>query len=50
MTSGEVIGADLGSEQLSTTILVTVPEPGQLLLLGSGALLLAGLARRRVSR
>ena len=50
LTSGEVIGADLGSELLSTTILVTVPEPGQLLLLGSGGLLLAGLARRRVSR
>lgn len=47
LTSGEVVGADLGSEMLSTTTLVTVPEPGQLLLLGSGIGLLIVLARRR---
>ena len=50
LTSGEVIGADLGSEILSTTTLVTVPEPGPLLLLGSGIGLLAVLARRRRGR
>jgi hypothetical protein len=47
LTSGEVVGADLGSEILPTTTLVTVPEPGELLLLASGVSLLALLARRR---
>jgi hypothetical protein len=50
LTSGEVVGADLGSEILSTTTLVTVPEPDQLLLLGSAIGLLVVLARRRASR
>ena len=47
LTSGDVVGADLGSEFLPTTPLVTVPEPGQLLLLGSGIGMLLVLARRR---
>lgn len=47
LTSGEVVGADLGSEILPTTTLVTVPEPGQLLLLGSAIGLLVVLGRRR---
>ena len=47
LTSGEVVGADLGSDNLSTTTLVTVPEPSQLLLLASGIGLLVLLARRR---
>jgi hypothetical protein len=50
LLTGEVVGADLGSEVLSPTTLVTVPEPGQLLLLVSGGLLLGGLARRRAVR
>lgn len=50
LTSGEVVGADLGGETLATSTLVTVPEPGQLLLLGSGIGLLAVLPRRRGSR
>jgi hypothetical protein len=41
------VGADLGSDNLSTTTLVTVPEPSQLLLLASGIGLLVLLARRR---
>jgi hypothetical protein len=46
LTSGEVIGADLGSEVLSAQTIVTVPEPGHLLLLVSGIGLLVGLARK----
>lgn len=45
LTSGEVVGADLVTEVLAASTLVTVPEPGVLLALGSGVLLLAGLAR-----
>lgn len=45
LTTGEVVGADLGSETLSAQTLVTVPEPGSLLMLVSGLGLLLGLVR-----
>ena len=47
LTGGEVIGADLESETLASTVLVAVPEPTLLLLLGSGIGMLVVLARRR---
>lgn len=50
LTSGEVIGADLDSEILAQTTVATVPEPGVLLGLAGGALLLAALSRRRAAR
>ncbi len=50
LTSGEVIGADLGSEVLPVQTLVTVPEPSRLLMLMSGFGLLLGLARARAAR
>ena len=50
LTSGEVIGADLGSEVLPTQTLVSVPEPSQLLMLAGGLGLLLGLARARAPR
>jgi len=50
LTSGEVIGADLGSEILAAGTVVTVPEPGGPLALASGLALLRALARRRASR
>ena len=50
LTSGEVIGADLASELLSPQTLVSVPEPGRLLMLASGFGLLLGLARARAKR
>ena len=50
LTSGEVVGADLTSEALAPGTLVTVPEPGHVLLLASGVGLLIGLGRWRVRR
>ncbi len=50
LTSGEVIGADLASELLSPQTLVSVPEPGRLLMLASGFGLLLGLAPARAKR
>ena len=50
LTSGEVIGAALASEVVAPGTLVTVPEPGHLLLLASGVGLLLALGRRRASR
>ncbi len=47
LTSGEVIGADLSSEILSSGELVVVPEPGALLQLVCGAALLGCLRHRR---
>ena len=47
LTGGEAIGADLESETLASTVVVAVPEPALLLLLGSGIGLLVVLARRR---
>jgi hypothetical protein len=52
LTSGEAIGADLGSETLTAQTLVTVsvPEPTVTGLLLSGAAMLALLERRRVAK
>jgi hypothetical protein len=50
LTGGETLGADLASENLATMTLVTVPEPGQLLMLLCGGGLLAGLSRARRQR
>lgn len=50
LTDGEAIGADLGSEILTTGTLVVVPEPRAAVTLASGGLLLAALARRRARR
>jgi len=50
LTSGEVIGADLSSEILSSGEIVAVPEPGVLLQLATGGTLLACLGRRRARR
>jgi len=47
LTSGEVVGADLTSEQLGTSTIVSVPEPGRLMLLGSGLIFLVCVGRRR---
>ena len=47
LTVGEVIGADLSSEILAAGEVVAVPEPGILLQLASGVLLLRCLASRR---
>jgi hypothetical protein len=48
LTSGEAVGADLESEQLSATTIVSVPEPGRLMLLGSGLLFLVCVGRKRM--
>lgn len=50
LTSGEVIGADLGSEVLSAKTLVTAPEPASLPMLVSGLGLLLLLARTKAKR
>jgi len=50
LTSGEVIGADLGSEVLTPGTLVSVPEPGATIGLLSGILLLRRLGSRRARR
>ncbi len=47
LSSGEVIGADLSSETLVSGEIVAVPEPGVLVQLASGVLLLRYLASRR---
>ncbi len=47
LTLGEVIGADLSSEVLASGEVVTVPEPGMLLQLAAGVLLLRYLASGR---
>jgi len=48
LTSGEVVGADLAGEQLAATTIVSVPEPGRLMLLGSGLLFLVCVGHRRM--
>lgn len=48
LTSGEVVGANLGSEVLAAATLAIVPEPHGSFLMGSGVGLLAVLARRRM--
>ena len=50
LASGEVVGANLSSEALAASTLVSVPEAALLPGLGAGILLLAGLARRRSAR
>jgi hypothetical protein len=47
LTVGEVIAADLSSENLASGEVVAVPEPGMLLQLASGVWLLRCLASRR---
>jgi hypothetical protein len=49
LTGGEAVGADLTSETILPGTVVTVPEPMQVLLLGSGLILLASLHARRAS-
>ncbi len=50
LTSGEVIGADLGSEALAQQTLVNVPEPTALAMWASGASLLVAMSRGRARR
>jgi hypothetical protein len=47
LTLGEVIGADLSSETLASGEVVAVPEPGVLVQLAAGVLLLRCLGSRR---
>jgi hypothetical protein len=47
LSAGEVVGAALASENLATSTVVTVPEPGGLVQLLSGVALLLGIGRRR---
>jgi hypothetical protein len=50
LTSGEVIGADLASETLASSGIVTVPEPAVLMQLAAGGALLACLGHGRMRR
>jgi hypothetical protein len=50
LTSGETVGANLSEESIPTTTVVTVPEPGHFVLLGSGLAMLAALSRGRARR
>jgi hypothetical protein len=50
LTSGEVIGADLGSEVLAQQTVVSVPEPAALAMWVAGTSLLVAIARGRARR